>query len=375
MVQETELKTFGAYIQRLISGEHLSRDETCALFTDVLRNRQPDLHQGAFLAALVAKGETPGEIAGAWKAILEEDTIGVQPLPASQLVENSGTGMDKLKTFNVSTAAGIVAASGGLKVARHGSRALTSKIGTVDIMESLGLNVECSLDIVADCIRTIGIGLFNGMSSRVHPGGLARILAQIRFGSSLNIAASLASPCRISNALRGVYSQEMVVKTAQVMREIGYRRVLVVHGTDVESGLGMDEISPCGPTYAAELYPDGRIKEITLEPEEFGCFGAAWDEIKALENLDPERLRFLSVMAGKGFEGCILFTAINAGALFYIMGITSTLQKGAEKALTYIHGGKALGTLSRWIARQDCEDGSGFKRFNALCEELDLPKA
>ena len=212
------------------------------------------------------------------------------------------------------------------------------------------------------------------MSPKVHPGGLARILAQIRFGSSLNIAASLASPCRISNALRGVYSKEMVVRTAQVMREIRYRRVLVVHGTDMESGQGMDEISPCGPTYAAELYPNGTIREMVLEPEEWGCSIAAYDEIKTLETLEQERLRFLSVIAGKDFEGCISFTAINAGAMFYLMGRASTLKKGTEKAIECIHSGKALETLSRWIARQDCEDGSGLKRFNALCEELDLPR-
>lgn len=143
-----EIKKFGAVIQRLIDGESLSRDETYSMFRQVLLNQQPELQQGAFLAALVSKGETAQEIAGAWQAIDELDTVHVRDDLPSVLVENSGTGMDSLKTFNVSTAAAIVASACGVTMARHGARALTSFCGTVDILESLGIDVECDVATV-----------------------------------------------------------------------------------------------------------------------------------------------------------------------------------------------------------------------------------
>ena len=115
------------------------------------------------------------------------------------------------------TASSIVAAAGGLKIARHGARAITSHCGTVDIAECLGVDVECSVDIVAESIRSTGLGLFNGMSAKVHPQALGRILSQISFGSPLNIAASLANPALPRKAVRGVYSREMLKPVALVI--------------------------------------------------------------------------------------------------------------------------------------------------------------
>ena len=140
---ETDLRAFGADIQRLIDGQDLSRRRTYELFRDTLLGEQPDLQQGALLAALVAKGETPEEIAGAWQAIVEFDTISADVDAPGPLVENSGTGMDTLKTFNVSSAAGLIAAAAGARLARHGARALTSRCGAVDILEAVGVDVDC----------------------------------------------------------------------------------------------------------------------------------------------------------------------------------------------------------------------------------------
>ena len=209
---------------------NLTEEETYAMFKEVLLNEQPDLQQGAFLAALVAKGETIEEIVGAWRAIYEIDTVHASsqlPLP---LCENSGTGMDALKTFNVSSAAAIVAAACGVVMARHGARAITSVCGTVDIMEAMGVDVECDVRTVEKSINEVGIGLFNGTSPKIHPAALGRILSQIRFGSTLNIAASLAHPCKPSLGLRGVYSESMLEKTAEAMHAVGYERGIVAYG-------------------------------------------------------------------------------------------------------------------------------------------------
>ena len=191
MTDEQALKVFGANIQRLINKEDLSREEIYTMFCQVLGNEQPDLHQGAFLSALVSKGETVEEIAGAWQAIVEKDTVAVSLDSAEPIIENSGTGMDSLKTFNVSSAAAIVASACGAKIARHGARALTSFCGTVDILEAVGLDVECDVQTVERSIQEQGIGLFNGMSAKIHPFGLGRILSQIRFGTTLNILSMI----------------------------------------------------------------------------------------------------------------------------------------------------------------------------------------
>ena len=233
---DTALRAFGADVQRLIDGKDLTRERTYELFREMLLGEQPDLQQGALLAALVAKGETPEEIAGAWQAIVEFDTVPAAlasvAAGAGPLVENSGTGMDTLKTFNVSSAAAIIAAAGGARLARHGARALTSKCGAVDILEAVGVDVDCEAATVERSIDVAGIGIFNGMSPAVHPGGLGRILSQIRFGSTLNIAASLANPVRPTHAVRGVYSDGMLGPVGDVMMEIGYEHALVVHGYD-----------------------------------------------------------------------------------------------------------------------------------------------
>ena len=157
-MEAEKIKEFGRKIQRLIDGGDLSRDDTYDMFRQILLNQQPDLQQGAFLAALAAKGEIAREISGAWAAIDEIDTTHVSSDLLGPLFENSGTGMDRLKTFNVSSASAIVASACGVRMARHGARALTSVCGTVDILEALGIDVECDVDTIERSIRIAGIG-------------------------------------------------------------------------------------------------------------------------------------------------------------------------------------------------------------------------
>jgi len=195
-------KEFGALVTKLIHKRDLSAEEARSAFGTILNNETSDLQQGAFLAALSAKGETRDEVAGAWRAIYELDTVKVDGLADLSPVENCGTGMDTFKTFNISSVAALVAAEAGVHMARHGSRALSSVCGTVDIAEALGVDVECPAELVAKSVRCAKIGLFNGMSPNIHPMALGRILSQIHFGSTLNISASLANPARPVLAVR-----------------------------------------------------------------------------------------------------------------------------------------------------------------------------
>jgi anthranilate phosphoribosyltransferase len=350
---DTALRTFGADVQRLIDGRDLTRERTYELFREVLLGEQPELQQGALLAALVAKGETPEEIAGAWQAIVELDTVPAAVASASgPLVENCGTGMDTLKTFNVSSAAAIIAAARGARMARHGARALTSKCGAVDIVEAVGVDVDCSSATVERSIDIAGIGLFNGMSPAVHPGGLGRILSQIRFGSTLNIAASLANPVRPKRGVRGVYAGGMLGPVGDVMMEIGYEHALVVHGYDDRREAGMDELSVLGASVVGELRADGRRDTYTVEPEDFGMRRAAHAEIAPLGGLRDESVRFLQVLGGRGHEACGDAACLNAAAVLYVAGLAADLGDGLAQAREVVASGAALEKLEEWVAAQ-----------------------
>jgi anthranilate phosphoribosyltransferase len=362
---DESLKLFGWNIQQLIEKQDLTRRESYEMFRQVLLDQQPDLQQGAFLAALISKGETPQEIAGAWEAIIELDTIPVTEDLGTPLVENSGTGMDQLKTFNVSSAAAVVAAAGGVKLARHGARALTSTCGTVDLLEAIGIDTECSVETVTASIQKCGIGLFNGMSPKVHPRSLGRILSQIRFGSTLNIAASLASPCRPTHALRGVYSEHVVPKVAQVMKEIGYERAMVVHGFDSTRSKGMDELSTLGDSLVHEIYPDGREHTFFMAPEDVGIKRTSYDMIAATGDVRKEAARFLKVISGVAHPECIDLTCLNAGAILHLAGKANNIREGVELSRELVANGTALSKLSQWIAIQADPERTGLRRYEA----------
>jgi anthranilate phosphoribosyltransferase len=369
---ESSLREFGRNIQCLIEKKDLSRQVCFGMFRQILENSQPDLQQGAFLAALAAKGESVEEIAGAWEAILDLDTMKIDIDGDTPLVENSGTGMDALKTFNVSTAAAVVASSGGVRMARHGARALTSKCGTVDLLDQLGINVSSSVEQVGHSIDRAGIGIFNGMSPSVHPNALFRILSQIRFGSTLNIAASLASPCRPTHGLRGVYAEPVIGKVADIMQAIGYRRAMVVHGYDADGKKGMDEISTIGPTVVEEFFPDGRRTAYRLEPEDLGIERSIYPAVAAACDIHREVVRFLQVIAGIRYPECVDLVCANAGAILYVAGEAPDLCSGVSVARELIDGGLALKKMCRWIVAQGDDQGKGLQRFTAIAEQAGL---
>lgn len=346
-----DIKDFGAHIQQLISGRDLDGETAYAMFCDVLRNQQPDLQQGAFLAALVAKGETTDELYAAWRAIDEIDTVHVEPKVSMPICENSGTGMDGMNTINVSTAAAIVAAAGGVVMARHGARALSSRCGTVDLVEALDIAVECDAETVCTSIEHASIGIFNGMSPKIHPAALGRILSQIRFGSTLNIAASLAHPARPSLAVRGVYHPEMIGKVAELMQRIGFSRAMIVCGEDAATGRYMDEFSPCGTSHVAMLSPDG-ISTLQIEPEEAGIARSTLTDITWNGPLAQEQARFLAILKGRGEQALSDFVCLNAAAIFVVAGRASTLREGVALGREILASGAALERLALWRQHQ-----------------------
>ena len=364
---EEKMKQFGQSINSLIAGRDLGREQTRRLFSEILLGEQSEIHQGAFLSAITAKGPSPAEIAGAWEAIYEIDTTKVLPETKTPLVDNCGTGMDAFKTFNISTGAAVVAAAGGVCVARHGARAITSRCGTVDLCEMLGVDVECDSDTVRQSIEKTGIGLFNGMSPATHPKALFRILSQMSFGSILNIAASLANPANPALGVRGVYSADMIDPVAQTMKEMGFKKALVFHGTSGNGVGGMDELSPVGKSHVGELGPDGQITRYTVDPKSLGLNnGVSLVDIAAGTDRREEALRLLRVLSGADKGPSYETICLNAAPIFYVADQADSLQQGMEKARETIDSGKALNKLRQWVKAQNRDPRKGEESLEAL---------
>jgi anthranilate phosphoribosyltransferase len=354
----------GLCIGQLIRGENLSEESSYNAFSMVLANEVSEMQQGAFLAALTAKGETAEEVAGGWKAVYELDTEKVN-FDGLAVVDNCGTGMDTFKTFNISTAASLVAAAGGVKVARHGARAITSSCGTVDMAELLGVDVECGVDLVKKSVIEAGIGLFNGMSPQVHPMALGRILSQICFGSPLNIAASLAHPGLPKIAVRGVYSPALLQPVAEVMQAIGYSDAIVIYGAIDGSDKGMDEASVCGETVGVRL-GGGKIEPLSFVPEEVGVSLHAPELLASEENRDIAAKNMYELLAGRGSTAKNDAVILNSGLIFYVQNQVPSIQDGVTRARELLLSGKAFETLEQWVSVQNRDVDAGLTKLAAL---------
>ena len=365
---EESLRYFGSRVDRLIRGMDLNREEANFLFRQILKDEQPDLQQGAFLAAITAKGASAEEIAGIWQAIYDMDTVKVRPEVWGPLVDNCGTGMDGIKTFNISTAASLVAAAEGINMAKHGSRAITSRCGAVDILEALGVDVECDADLVKRSIERAGIGIFNGMSQRVHPSALYRILSQIRFGTVLNVAGSLANPARPEYALRGVYSQDLLLPVAQAMKQIGYKRAFVVHGRSRDGSRGMDELSSLGRSYVAEIAEDASIIEHSLMPQDLGIRPAEEEEILHRGGIKEEAHSLLRLLCGRETGSRREIVCLNAAPLLCMAGHAADLPEAVERAGEIIDSGRAVRKLQDWVKHQNQDPGPKLERLESMLE-------
>ncbi len=362
---EYALKRFGDNIAILMKGKNISRETAKEMMIETLKGDQPDLQQGAFLAALRMKGETDDEIVGCFEAIIESDTksISLGDLP---VVENCGTGMDSLKTFNISTLSAIVASSMDVPIARHGARAISSKCGTVDLCETLGVDVECSVEKVRESIERCGLGLFNGTSAEVHPMGLGRILSQIRFGTTLNIAASLANPAFPKIAVRGVGAPEQIEPTIKVMQRIGYEKGIVFHGFNNDMSAGMDELSTLGISRIG-YFNKNEVEYFETTPEAEGLSKGDYSDIRPYTERDLEAQKAVSLLAGKGDRSRSDIVALNAGAVLWMADKVLSLKEGVSAAKQIISNGKAIQKLLTWVRAQNREPESGYEKIKRVC--------
>ena len=290
----------------------------------------------SYVLALNEKGVTAENIFDA-ATVMRQFSKQVDIQDKTNLVDTCGTGGDGIQTFNVSTLSAIVAASAGVKVAKHGGRSVSSKCGSADVLEALGVNVNLTPEKVASLVNDIGIAFM--FAPNFHPAMryAAPVRKKLGVRTIFNVLGPLANPASATHQILGVYEASLTEIMAEVLSKLGSEHVMVVHGED-----GMDEISISSPTRVTELKNKLTIT-YTIRPTDLG-FDMANLETIQVENVDASKAMMLDVLNGnKGPHRDI--TLLNAGAAIYVSGLTSTLKEGIEKAASVIDQGLSLKKL------------------------------
>ena len=328
-------------LQRCIEHRELFHDEMTAMMRLIMSGEMsPELVAG-LLVALRTKKETVGEIAAAAQ-VMREFATSVDVQDRMHLVDVVGTGGDGAHTFNISTAAMFVAAAAGAKIAKHGNRSVSSKSGSADVLEALGVNLALSAEQVAKCISTVGAGFMFAPNHHPAMKNVVPIRKQLGVRTIFNILGPLTNPADAKRILMGVFHADLVGIQARVLQALGMENALVVYGRD-----GLDEISLEGPTLVGEL-KDGEVHEYEIHPKDFG-FKTALSSSFKVANAEESKQMILDVIDNKpGAASDIV--CLNAGATLYVAGVAKDIASGIAMAKAAISSGAARQTLNAFVA-------------------------
>jgi anthranilate phosphoribosyltransferase len=327
-------------IGAVVAGKNLTVAQAVDVFAGIMSGTATDAQIAAFIIALRLKGETPEEITGAASVMREKGTR-VVPEKCEHCVDTCGTGGDGANTFNVSTAAAFVAAGAGAVVAKHGNRAVSSKCGSADVLEALGVAINLTPEKMKTCLDTAGIAflfapvLHKAMKYAIGPR------REIGVRTIFNILGPLTNPALARHQLLGVFSEKLTLTMATVLNNMGTRRAFVVHGMD-----GLDEISVSGPTEVAEI-KDGIVRSYSITPEEFDICRAP---LSAIAGGTPAEnaARIRALFAGEKGP-CRDITVLNAAFAIAAAGIAATPKEGISLACESIDSGAALVKLNSLV--------------------------
>jgi len=326
---------FTETLTRLTGGSSLSEREAGQVMQEIIEGTVSPAQAGALLTALRMKGESPEEIA-AYARVMREHGVRSRPRCTGTLVDTCGTGGDGSGTFNISTTAAFVTAGAGVPVVKHGNRGMSSRCGSADVFEALGIRIDLPPSRMEKVIEDVGIGIL--FAQLYHPGvkHVAGVRRELGIRTVFNLLGPLANPAGAQAQLMGVYSPVLTGPLAEVHRLLGTRRALVVHGS------GLDEITTTGPTTVAELN-DGGIATYTLSP---GDFGLPQADLSSLAGGTPqENARILTGIL-EGEEGPRRdIVILNAGAAIYLGGKAASVAAGITAAEQAIDSGKAYEKL------------------------------
>jgi anthranilate phosphoribosyltransferase len=322
-------------IQTLLDGRDLGREGAREVMGEIMRGEATPAQIGAFLVAFRAKGESADEIAGCAEA-MREHVVPVQP-SRDDLVDTAGTGGDGLRTLNISTAAGIVAAAAGAAVAKHGNRAVSSASGSADVLEALGFRLDLPPDRIAESIDTLGFGFMFAPLHHPAMSHAAPVRREIATRTVFNVLGPLTNPAGARAQIVGVYAPELVRTLADVLARLGARRAFVVHGA-----FGIDELSPAGPNLVCEVV-DGIVRERTVDPEDLGIGRCDPDELHGGDpSTNAEAVRDIFDGADGGRRDAVL---LNAAGAIAAGGLAEGLHEGLGLAREALDSGAAATRL------------------------------
>jgi len=326
-------------ILKLSRRQDLTVEESRAAMTEIMEGRASPAQMAAFLVALAMKGHTSDEVTGA-AMVMREKATRIDP-GGRTVVDTCGTGGDHSGTFNISTASALVAAGAGVAVAKHGNRSSTSKSGSSDVLEALGVNLNVSPETVSRCIREAGIGflfapLLHGAMKHAVP-----VRKELGIRTVFNVLGPLTNPAGARRQVMGVFDVHLVELIARVLQNLGAEHAMVVHGTD-----GLDEITLSGATRVAEVRPDS-IDLYERTPEQFGMSAHDVADLRVdSPQASAEIIR--GVLAGRRGPARDI-VVLNSAAAIYVGGVAASLEEGVQKAAQSIDSGAAAKALARLV--------------------------
>lgn len=333
-------------IEKLMENDPLTGVEMTETMNAIMDGKVQEIHLASFLTALRHKGETVEELVAAAKVMRSR----AKPMPYAcpEAVDTCGTGGDGGKTFNVSTAAALVAAAGGAKVLKHGNRSVSSNSGSADVLEAMGIAIHQEPARAMGNLHRYGMGFLFAPDYHASMRHAAKVRKVLGFRNVFNLLGPLANPGNLEQQVVGVYDASLTRPMAEALIKMGVKRGMVVHGTD-----GMDELTVTGDSYVCEINCE-EIMEYVIKPEELGL---ELVNLKELEGAGPEenaeKIRW--VLEGKR-DGNRSIVLLNAGAVLYISGIVRNLQEGVIKSAEIIDDGRAV-ALHKLLQKEKQKEG------------------
>ena len=326
-------------IANLIKGVDLTESEAISVMNQIMTGEATPTQVASFLTALRMKGETVQEITGAARVMREKaDHVRVD---SSCVLDTCGTGGDQMETFNISTSVAFVVAGAGVTVAKHGNRSVSSRSGSADVLSALGVKIEVTKEKVEECLAKVGMGflfaplLHQAMKYAVTPR------REIGIRTIFNLLGPITNPANATHQLIGVYDGELTEPIAKVVKNLGTRRAMVVHGEE-----GLDEISLCGPTKVSELR-DNQVTTYSISPEDLGLTRCQLDDLRGGTPEECAAILRDILQGERGPKRDVVL--LNSGAALCTSGVADSISRGIQMATESIDSGKAQEKLNLLI--------------------------
>ena len=327
-------------LQRVIEHREIFHDEMLHIMRLIMSGEMSPVLMAAFIAALRVKKETIGEITAAAQ-VMREFSTKVDVPDRTHMVDIVGTGGDGSHTFNISTCSMFVVAAAGAKVSKHGGRSVSSKSGSADVLESLGVNINLSPEKITACIAQVGIGFMFAPNHHPAMKNVAPVRKELGVRTLFNILGPLTNPASAPNILMGVFHSDLVGIQVRALERLGAQHAMVVYGRD-----GLDEVSLGAATLVGEL-KDGKVSEYEIHPEDFG-FAMSSNRALRVETPEQSRAMLLSVLdnqAGPALDIVVL----NAGVALYAANVVDSIEAGIARARNVLASGAAKAKLDQLV--------------------------